>query len=312
VWLKAASAAARAHDWDEAGRALLFARSLGAETQPVDDAMAPTTLTFERRAAGSMIVEGPLGWLAWSPSGEHVYVVDGKRRVLSLGVEPGRNARIFESPGLMAAVPVLEEDLLVLFWRSSESTRIARFDLATRTIGEAHTNQPMEELELASFGDQIVCVVGDRYAYRFPARAGEIQLEAMLVGDGFVTWAGEVVHPPPPVPGAPKTLRFILPGGCFPTRGSVERFVTLATPERVGMTPREVKEDALEHAVSPSGRHIAFLRVHSDAVLLVDLASGERRSVTFDEHPRAAAWSPSGRRLAVMTDTRVHFLTFTG
>jgi hypothetical protein len=312
VWLKAASAAARAHDWDEAGRALLHARALGAETQPIDDAMAPTTLDFERRAAGSMIVAGSLTWLAWSPSGEHVYVVEGFSRVLRLGVDPGGNVRVFESEGLMAVVPVLEDDLLVLFWEAVEHNRIARFDLATRSISEAHTNQPFELLNAASFGDHVVCVTGGRFAYRFPARAGEIQLEALLVGDGVVTWSGEVVQPPPIVPGGPRTLRFLLAGACFPTRGSVERFVKLATSERVGLTPQEARDDSHGFAVSPSGRHVAFLMSRTNAVSFVDLVSGERRLVELDQTPLDAAWSPSGRRLAVMTDTRVHFLTFTG
>jgi Tol biopolymer transport system component len=52
-------------------------------------------------------------------------------------------------------------------------------------------------------------------------------------------------------------------------------------------------------AVSPSGRHVAFLGANRLAI--VDLSTGKNVSLTGGAGGHAAAWSPCGRRLAVVS-----------
>src|SRR5204862_2013802 len=99
LWLRAAGALARAREFDDAGRALLWARALGVETGPVDDAMAPSTLEYERRGVGALLTEGRLSFMAWGPRSDTIYAAGENGAILSLGVEPGANRKSKDVPG---------------------------------------------------------------------------------------------------------------------------------------------------------------------------------------------------------------------
>lgn len=289
AWLRAASAAARAHELDEAGRALLWARALGAETGPVDDMLAPATLEHERRGVGSLLTSGPLSHMAWSPSGETLFAISEWTQLIVLGVEPGANRKIRLVPAPVRGLGATLAGSAVV-----AASRLVVVDPETHELEQREGGVSSEDVKVAAFSEQPLCV------------------EHARIGEGTITWLGEIYRPARPGPGAARTLRMVFAQEGlrldFATRRSVDRFTELATPDAVGLTAHEVRSTVKCLAVSPSGRHVAL--AGSGRVQLADLATGTNRSVPLDGEPLDARWSPSGRRLAVLTALRVHVFTF--
>lgn len=294
LWLRAAGALARAHEHDEAGRALLLARALGAETGPLDDALAPSSLEHERRGVGSLLTAGPLSHFAWGPRSDTLYAVAEGWTILALGVAPGQSRRLKEVKGAVTSLGwALGAERLLIMTGWPDEERALELDLETLRISEGAVLESGPH-ELPAFAMPSVCIA-DR-------------------ASSALTWTGELVPPPSAPEGARKTLRMVFSEESlrlsFPTRRSVERFCELATIGAAGLAPHEIRASVKCLAVSPSGRHAAFARAGS--LLLTDLVAEEQRSVPLDGEPLDARWSPSGRRLAVLTALRVHVFTFTG
>jgi hypothetical protein len=322
LWLKAASALVRASDHDEAGRALLWARALGAETAPVDDALAPPTLEHERRAVGSLLGAGACRCFGWTPASDALYAAAGDSMIVKLGVAPGNNRRVKElRRRALALAANLTEDALVLVSLPDDMGSLEPrvhtdvLDLTTGELVESGIKTGwLGNSVVTAYMDGDACVSDSRMASRFSVRSPAQHVDARVDDGAVVTWLGEVVKPPPAEPGAPRTLRMVFTTGdhvlSFPTRRSVERFAELATIERAHMNAHEVRDSFPCVAASPSGRHVAF--AGRGLVRLVDLVTGERRDVELAaEHASLdARWAPSGRRLAVLTADRVHIFSF--
>jgi hypothetical protein len=317
LWLRAANAAARAHEFDEAGRALLHARALGGETAPIDDAIAPRSLEWERRGAGALLTNGPLFVMAWAPTGDTVYAVTEGVRIISLGTERGRNARVRDVPGtVIGLATTLGGDALLVAWTNEGGVRLSRIDLDTRRLEDLHAGPMTILFDLVAWGENLVWTERRLMARRFALDRRPVTSQERRIEGEAVTWLGEFVRPPAPASGAPKTLRFVFEDDAFrlafATRRSVERFAELATQEVMGRSAAELR-DAYELAASPSGRHVAVLDRNVERSYVVDLVSGARRDLELDARAVAleARWSPSGRRLAVLTSLRLLVYTFT-
>jgi hypothetical protein len=322
LWLKAASALARAREFDDAGRALLWARALGAETGPIDDMLVPSTLEFERRAVGSMLLKQPLVTLEWAPEGDRVFVVSEGCNVLALGTEPGNNARLAAFPmDVIALGPTLRGDgLWVGLYRDGEWF-LSRFDLAAKRFGSYHSRS-MEQIDrIVAFGadpNAVVCSWSQGVAIEYrrePDEHLELSGWSDSVEDGTLTWIGRVARPGVQTGLDQRTVTFIF-GELFrridfPTQRSVQVYTARATSGVLDLAPHAVRDNASFVSAAPSGRHVAIGLRSPPGLRLVDLVGNSRAQVALDTEPFDARWSPSGRRLAVLTADRVHILTFT-
>ncbi len=313
LWLRAANAATRAHEFDEAGHALLHARALGGETAPIDDAIAPRSLEWERRGVGSLLTDGPLFVMTWAPTGDTIYAATEGKTIISLGIEPGRNARVRDVPGnIVGLATTLAGDALLVAWTKEDEVKLGRIDLETKKFEPLFDGPPTVVFDMVAWGESLVWLER-RIARRFNLGARPAVCEERPMDGEAVTWLGEFVRPPAPVPGALKTLRLVFEDDsfrlAFATRRSVERYAELATQEVMGRTAAELR-NAYELAASPSGRHVAVLDRNVERSYVVDLVTGARRDLELDAVALGARWSPSGRRLAVLTRLRVHVITF--
>jgi hypothetical protein len=130
---------------------------------------------------------------------------------------------------------------------------------------------------------------------------------------GTLTWQGEIARPRVPEAGGERTMTLIFQENyndlSFPTARAVHRYSELATATTLGLTAAQVM-NLRAISASPSGRHLALLPREEHSFMLVDLLTGSRQTVLLDGPGMAAAWSPSGRRLAVTTALRVNLLEF--
>jgi hypothetical protein len=252
--------------------------------------------------------------MAWAPTGETIYAATEGVRIISLGTEPGRNARVRDVPGkVVGLATTLAGDALLVAWTNEGGVRLGRIDLETKRYEDLHMGPMTVLFDMVAWGESLVWIERRLMARRFNLSGPVATQERRIEGEA-VTWHGEFVKPPAPAPGAPRTVRFVFEDDdfrlAFATRRSVERFAELATQEVMGRSAAELR-DAYELAASPSGRHVAVLDRNVERSYVVDLVSGARRDLGLDAVALGARWSPSGRKLAVLTSLRLLVFTFT-
>lgn len=340
AWLRAAAALARLQRWDEAGAALLEAAAGGHAVGEAAAALEPGGLAaFE----AALLPGAEAHVLDWGPDGRELYLADGEA-VWRHVIETGARQRLAALPAPAAALGAGPAPAALLLGLLGDDGglygchAVAWLELATgcvRQSGWASGRAPRGALAWdAATGAAIWCdgegaealrvdqpaldpsrSWGRRRvrwrAARAPSAADRVGWVTQLGRAGLASWrVGDreprrvLVGLTEPAAAGLEDVRLLAAGGdrAVVCAGGVARLRGAAG--ELGRAPLPPSEEAWRALASPSGRFVALL-LRDDALLLLDLLLGERRRFPLPGRPRAAAWSPSGRRLAVAAGARL-------
>jgi hypothetical protein len=329
AWLRASQALVRLGRWDEAGLALLHARARGAKTDAVEDQLAPpSVLGFSQRAVGAALEYGRLGTVAWAPDGRTLYSVGDLGTVLAFGLEPASPRRVIEVAGTGEVTSVasdLEGRVLVCeagpegggVLVVENGVPVARHEIAGERAdylagwGErGHVFAAVDTMFGVPNTGHVVWWTPGMQSYKCEP--------ATLCDDGsFAVWRPPAVELHAPRASEPHARVPLGNDPLWRLNGDVTpRFPTLRAARRFAEAAPRLEEvvrtrrlQTYSVVAAPSGRHVAVLPTDA-SVELLDLETKESRTFRIDGPPLGAAWSPSGRRLAVVTKYRIALLEY--
>jgi predicted DNA-binding WGR domain protein len=338
AWLRAAAAFADAGRHDEAAQAAHRAGARGSDVAPVLDSILPDGVVRARRELGERFELGKLSHAAWSADGKKLFAILERHTILAWDLEAGgppRRLAVLGGAVTALAAGLDGATLAVAFGlidraKMKEVPHVASLSLATgelsEPIGRGHAF--VREV-VAPAPDLLLCAETKRArAYRREGSAWpdktcwSVNGELVALGPWGTSAAlareGErlVLALRGPLEKEPRASIGLDLAAVDPrihvratarTALVLEDVVVLEADGRpLGRAPIPAGLRVHDVWLSPSGRLVglsfAERNERSTRMDLVDVVSG--KSATFDlgARPRGAAWSLSGRRLAVPTD----------
>ncbi len=341
AWLRLAAAQARRQAWDVAGMALLEASWSGAPTGEAAAALEPDDVD----AFVGDVLPGPgAAALDWGPDGALLYFAD-RRALWSVAPRPGggRTAalrqRVAALPGAIVALAATPAPAALVLGLVGDDGGLAgchaaaMLDLATerlRQSGWVRGRPPRGGLAwdratgAAVWGDveRVDAVHLDQEPVD-PARAwgrrrivwsgprGPAAVDrsgwVAVLGRGTVSsWRTGDAEPRLVLAHAPVSPRAVLhaAGGDRAVVCAADSARLHGAQGELGRALLPLRDAYWSATASPSGRFLALL-LRDEALLLLDLLADRRRRILLPGRPQAAAWSPSGRRLAVSAGGRL-------
>lgn len=322
-----AQACVREARWDEAGWALVQARARGGEFPEVEDALESggvEEFPLLGRELSTDRGHAPLSALAWTPDGRTLLGGSDGCAVHAIELATGARRRVARLEGWIEALATDLEGRVVFCavregaWLAQrrvgpgpgvperpEVDAFVALELATGSVLWRRAVPPRGVLAVAGWSPRAGLTFASSHAVFDCAPKGTLRriLEAPATGPRIaLAWNREALGPcsSSPSPRA-RDLSILVPT----TRAAA---ALAARPERI----LEVAPSLGELHVSPGGRFGAARYSGARVVALVDLASGNRRTLEPRETIRALAWSPSGRSLAVATQAGVQVFELGG
>jgi hypothetical protein len=330
-WLRAAGALARAAWLDAAGHAALHARALGEAVEPTLDALAGPLAAIAPRELGQRHALAKLSHLAWAPDGRTVLAADDRRALVAFDVASGaaRDVAPFASFARALALDAAGDELVCVAMedRAPDAFRdVALVDLAQgslRPLRLGEQGRGIVEARRALRRAESAFVLTPRDVCAFPVdgpprRAHTWRVTAPLLdldARGVVALKNRKLHFHDLLAAAPRAKvdvdvrREADPSvHALGRRGLVvDDHATLVADDGQVLARRALPAlpERYLRAASPSGARLAFLPAGDRryaTVHLLDVWTGEARTVEAPARVRDLAWSPSGARLALTTD----------
>jgi hypothetical protein len=344
-WLRCASALLRARRFDEAAVATERAATAGLELDEVErleesrDPDDLATLTIRERLA-------PIAGAAWSFDGTGLFGVQGRSKLVRIALG-GATEEILDVPERVVALAadLTGARLALASVRRREAgweAELRALDLATGRLEPPLGSKHSRIDQVAIHGAVVLCAYGERV--RLYRRDEPSARSVDWRGDRLALSArGEIAairgdelclfDPPGKLPRARVALARRLDGLRW-FRREDRRFCVLTTASYPGLVvagrgaivfSRQGQLHRFDRAArlvggttargasvfvpSPTGR---FVVASADApeVTILDLKLGTSRSLDTGETARTAAWSPSGRKLAIGTTSALLLFSF--